>query len=114
MARGPKRGSTRIGGRKKGTPNKVTADVRAAASHHGEAAINKLVHLMNHAESEQVQVLACKEILDRAYGKASQAITGEYGVGPMKLQIQWLDTNNSTNRCLPSTSHPSLRLEEMH
>jgi len=38
--------------------------------------------LAKHAESEQARVAACKEILDRAYGKSVQPIHGEmtYGV----------------------------------
>ena len=89
MSRGPKPGSARIGGRQKGTPNKVTADIRAAAALHGEAALQTLVHLMNNAESEQAQLAACKEILDRAYGKATQPLSGDKDVPlfPTKIDV---------------------------
>lgn len=68
---------TRVGGRKKGTPNKATADVKEAAQKYGPAALKKLAALMQSAESEQAQIAAAKEILDRAYGRASQAISGD-------------------------------------
>jgi len=55
-------------------PNKVTADIRAAALEHGPAALERLAHLAQHAESEATQVAAAKEILDRAYGRSSLAI----------------------------------------
>ena len=38
----------------------------------GEDSIQKLIHLRDHAESEQVQFAATKELLDRAYGRPRQ------------------------------------------
>lgn len=70
MPRGARPGERR-GGRIKGTPNKVTADIREAAQKHGPAALKHLVHLMKNAEHEATQVSACKEVLDRAYGKST-------------------------------------------
>ena len=59
---------------------------RIIALRHAERAISRLAHLMEKAESEAAQVSACKEILDRAYGKAPQAITGEDG-GPIQNEV---------------------------
>lgn len=74
MAGRPK-GLPRTGGRKPGTPNKVTADVRALAGKFGPKALNTLAKIM---ESEKqpaaARVSAAKELLDRAYGKAPQPI----------------------------------------
>ncbi len=64
MARGRK-----TGGRKAGTPNKATAEIRSIAQQHGTGAIEKLTWLMNNADNDTTQLMACKEILDRAYGK---------------------------------------------
>lgn len=75
MARGSAPGERR-GGRQAGTPNKATADVKAAARLHGQAAIKTLSRLMTEADSDQAKIAACKEILDRAYGKATQPIEG--------------------------------------
>lgn len=82
MAQGKK-----TGGRKAGTPNKATADVKALARAHGPAAINELARLAKDAESEQARVSACREILDRAYGKAMQPteISGPDG-GPIETK----------------------------
>lgn len=64
MARGRK-----TGGRKAGTPNRSTAEVKALAQQYGAAALEKLAWLMHNAESDMTKLMACKEILDRAYGK---------------------------------------------
>ncbi len=69
MAKGRK-----TGGRKAGTPNKVTAEIKGLAQMHGEAAIYELVRLMTEARSEMVRVVAIGEILNRGYGKASQHV----------------------------------------
>lgn len=64
----------KTGGRKAGIPNKVTADVRALAGEYGPVAIAELARLAVKAENEQARVAACKELLDRAYGKSVQSI----------------------------------------
>lgn len=61
-------------GRPKGARNKATADVKALAGQHSEAAIKELARLAQHAESEAARVSAIKEILDRAFGKPAQAV----------------------------------------
>ena len=82
-----KNGGARPGaGRPKGAPNKSTADIKALAQKHGEAAINKLVRLLD-SEDERTVIAACKELLDRGYGKAPQSITGEGGEGPIVIEI---------------------------
>lgn len=85
---------TRIGGRQKGTRNKASVNIKAIAALHGTTAINRLVHLMNKSVNEQVQVAACKEILDRAYGKAPQAIIGDDDA-PIRavLEVVWGSSN---------------------
>jgi len=76
------------GGRQKGTPNKATADVRAAAREHGPAAIATLVSIMQSSENDQARIAASKEILDRAYGKSVQAVElGGEGGAPLVVEI---------------------------
>lgn len=65
-------GARENAGRKKGSPNKITAEVKQLAQEHGERAINVLVDMMENANSDSTKVLAAREILDRAYGKATQ------------------------------------------
>lgn len=77
----------KTGGRKKGVPNKATADVKAAAQKHGAKAIETLAKIMSDTKSPvQARVAAANAILDRGYGKAPQAITGEDG-GPISIKI---------------------------
>jgi hypothetical protein len=76
MAR-PK-GLPKTGGRKKGQTNLVTRDIKALAGDYGPAALTRIAELAGlvsgkaKAESEQAQMGALKEIMDRAYGKPKQ------------------------------------------
>ena len=84
-------GGKRTGaGRPKGARTKVTADVKALAGKYAPEAFETLRKIMTHGESEPARVAASKEILDRAYGKAPQAHTGENGTGPVRLELAWL------------------------
>lgn len=73
----PKRKKT--GGRTKGTLNKATAEVMAAARDYAGSALVELARLATGAENEATRVAAIKEILDRAYGKATQHVELEHG-----------------------------------
>ena len=70
IAPGKKKGCTKTGGRKKGTPNKATVEVRSIAQDYGPDALKELHRLSQEAESEAARVSACNAILERAYGKA--------------------------------------------
>jgi hypothetical protein len=61
-------------GRPRGALNKVTRPVKELAADQSAASIDKLVHLRDCAESEQVQFAAAKELLDRAHGRPRQEI----------------------------------------
>lgn len=90
MAREPKRVDEKIPrkrGRKKGTPNKNTRELKALISEHTETLFNELLRLATKADSEAVRVSAIKELLERGFGKVPQAVTGEGGTGPVMLQI---------------------------
>jgi hypothetical protein len=49
--------------------------------------IKELVRLALHATNEATRVAACKELLDRAIGKAVQPHAGESGEGPVIVQV---------------------------
>jgi hypothetical protein len=77
----------KTGGRKKGTPNKATADVKALAQNHGETAILTLAEIATDPEQPSAaRVAAANSLLDRGYGKPTQAmeLTGQDG-GPILL-----------------------------
>lgn len=75
-------------GRPKGALNKVTKDIKALAGKHTPEALKTLVSIMKSSSSDQARVAAAKELLDRAYGKSPQAITGEGGEGPVTVVIR--------------------------
>ena len=61
-------------GRPKGSPNKATADVKAAAQHYTEEAVQALAAIMRDSESDAAKVAAIKELLDRGHGKPTQSV----------------------------------------
>ena len=67
-------------GRKEGSPNKITGEIREVAQEYGSEAIDQLVKIMRKGKSEQTRVAAAKEILDRGYGKATQHLDGNLGM----------------------------------
>lgn len=77
MAKGVK-----TGGRKAGTPNKATADIKALAQEYAADAITMLATILTTSENDTARISAAKELLDRGYGRASQAVdvTGEVGL----------------------------------
>ncbi len=69
----------RRGGRKKGTPNKVDADIKAAFREHAPKLAAALIKLTK-SEDENVRLKALQICLDRGYGKATQHIEAEISV----------------------------------
>ena len=80
MAQGRK-----TGGRKAGTPNRATAEIKALIQAHGAELIAGLLKLCK-SKDEEVRLNAIKAALDRGYGRPAQAVTGEDG-GPIKMII---------------------------
>jgi hypothetical protein len=76
----------RRGGRQKGTPNKVGAEIKALAGQHTPAALKTLVSVMQSSTSDAARVAAAKELLDRGHGKATQPVSGADG-GPLIVEI---------------------------
>jgi hypothetical protein len=82
----------------------MTAKLREIAAEYGPAAVAKLAAMAGldgapGAESEQAQLGALRELLDRGFGKAPQAITGEdsapvrfviYAPPPVATTQDWL------------------------
>lgn len=87
-------GGKRTGaGRPAGIPNKVTAEIRELARQYAPAALQELVRLSTRAESEQVRVAACREILDRGFGKSTLAIAADTEFAPIRLVIEGAGPN---------------------
>lgn len=75
----------KTGGRRKGTPNRVTQEIGELARAHAPAAIKELARLAKAAESESARVSAIGMLLDRAYGKPKQAVQHSGAVGTYDL-----------------------------
>ena len=67
-------------GRPVGAVNKGTAEIKALAQIYGPEAILELVRLMREGELEKTRVTAISELLDRGYGKATQAVEANVNI----------------------------------
>ena len=63
----------KTGGRKKGTPNKHTAEVKELAQQHGVECVERLAEIAG-GDNVPAAVAACRELLDRGYGKAIASV----------------------------------------
>lgn len=90
--RGSKPGERR-GGRKSGTPNKATAEIREIARKYAPGVIKELARLATQAESEAARVSAIREILDRGFGKSPQPMDGDGQGGPIRQEVTWLPSS---------------------
>lgn len=82
------KGLPKTGGRKAGSRNKITPEIKTLAQQYGKQAFERIVKLMA-SPDERVCFSAAQEILNRAYGKSPQPQTGEGGEGPVKLEVAW-------------------------
>ena len=77
-------------GRKKGSLNKTTADVKVLAQQYGDDAIKALVDIaLSPEHPAAARVSAANALLDRGYGKPTQAVelTGKDG-GPVATKTE--------------------------
>jgi len=87
MATGRPKGLPKSGGRTKGTPNRVTADIKALAQTYGPDAIDTLADIMRNEEHPPAaRVAAAKELIDRGFGKATQPISGDPDMPPLGIK----------------------------
>lgn len=88
MAKGLK-----TGGRKAGTPNKATAEIKTLARQYSQEALKALVNVIRSTDSDSARVAAIRELLDRGYGKATQPISGDEDGPPVPVEIVWRRAN---------------------
>jgi hypothetical protein len=72
-------------GRPKGAVNKATKDIKELARAHGPEVIAGFWRLFKEADSDQAKIAAGKEILDRAYGKSTQPLSGDDDAPAIKV-----------------------------
>jgi hypothetical protein len=84
-----------VSGNPLGRPKAYTELVKLARSHSLEA-VEKLVEIMRNKRSPKLALKAAELLLDRAWGKVPQAVTGEGGEGPIKLEVMWKSQDVAT------------------
>lgn len=81
-------------GNTSGRPKKRLPDGRTiaeAAMEHAELALLTLVQICQTAESEAARATAANSLLDRGFGKPTQAIVGDDDEDPIQLAIQRIE-----------------------
>jgi phage gp46-like protein len=78
----------KTGGRVAGTPNKATADVKAAAQQYTSEAVEALAAIMRDSDSDAAKVAAIREILDRGHGKPKQSMEVDANVQAAITEIR--------------------------
>jgi hypothetical protein len=73
-----------VSGNPAGRP-KIPEELKELARAHSVDAINRLAKWM-HDENPTASVKAAEALLDRAWGKANQPLTGQDGEGPVKTE----------------------------
>ena len=76
-------------GRKKGSINKATADIREAAKQFTDDALMVLSEIMRSSESDAARVAAANSILDRGHGKPRQSVEVEADVNAKVSAVEW-------------------------
>jgi len=75
--------------------SKPVLDIRSLARVHTESCIRSLATIAAKGESESARVTAISTLLDRGWGKAPQAHTGENGEGDIRVIVRHiLDTRD--------------------
>lgn len=82
---GRPKGLPKTGGRKKGSTNKATKEIKALAAKHGEEAIEGILGIARTAENETTRLAAWNDLLDRGYGKPTQYIGGDEEAPPIQI-----------------------------
>lgn len=81
----------RRGGRQKGSTNKTKKDTREIFLAHGPEAVQTIIDLMKNSRHDNVRLGAANSLLDRAYGKPTQPISGDNDADPITTNfvVSW-------------------------
>ncbi len=80
------KGHTKAGGRRKGTPNKATASIRAAFQKHGDELVQALLKLTK-SNDQRVRLGAIQAALDRGWGRPPQTVDNKLDGD---ITVRWL------------------------
>jgi hypothetical protein len=101
-----------VSGNPSGRPKIYNDMVKMARSHSTEA-LEKLVAIMRQKRSPKLALRAAELLLDRAWGKVPQSITGEHGEGPVKISVMWQNADVATVDITPNKDIPLLEATEV-
>lgn len=96
------KGHAKLGGRKKGEPNKVHWDLKAALQQKGPQLAAELIDIALNCKNPATRVLALRECFDRMLGKASQPIEGEILHGISGELQRLLERHDGSSRSVPN------------
>jgi hypothetical protein len=96
-----------VSGNPAGRPKKYSEVIKLAQSHSVEA-LERVIEIMRDKRNRKLGLKACELILDRAWGKCPQAITGESGTGPVKFEVSWKHADVATIDITPREEVPLL------
>ena len=100
-----------VSGNPTGRPKKFE-ELRKLAQAHSIEAIERVIEIMRNKRSPKLALKAAEMVLDRAWGKAAQAITGPEGEGPIKISVSWQSADVATLDITPNEP-PLLEAEEV-
>ena len=95
------KGHARVGGRVKGTPNRVAANIREICQKAAPECVAELLRLALHGKHEMTRIAATREILDRGFGRAKQTLEGELMVGISAELAVLLQRHDGQSRSIP-------------
>jgi len=81
-----------VSGNPGGKPKGYT-EFMAACREHTQEALAKVVGHMG-SSNERISLDAAQYLIDRGWGKAPQATTGEGGEGPAEMLIRWIQSKS--------------------
>ena len=87
----PKGKTNNPNGRKKGVPNKSTAEIKELAQTYSAKALETLSAIMRNSDNDTARIAAAKELLDRGYGKVVQPMDHS---GSLTLTLEQLITGS--------------------
>lgn len=90
---------------------KAHTDLMKLARSHSVEALETVVAIMRNRRHPKLALKAAELILDRAWGRVPQAITGEGGEGPVKISVSWQAADMATVDITPNEDVPLLELE---
>jgi hypothetical protein len=100
-----------VSGNPGGRPRGLSA-LQIEARRHAEDAIKRLAHLMHKGTPDAVQVAACREMLDRAYGKPQQTVDLDIAVANRINELNLEDLAALERKLVAATALPALTHEE--